>query len=174
MSMLFQACVPQMSKMLGQLDAWLGEAVEYAASREFDPDRLLAERLHPDMFALTQQIQSACDTAKFAASRLTATEPASDPDDETTVEQLRARIKKTMAGLDALDASQFEGAEDREIRFAAIPEGKATRGLPYFIGFAQPNFYFHVTTAYALLRSAGVKLGKRKYIGSLPLHDLEG
>ncbi|MEM6991609.1 MAG: DUF1993 domain-containing protein [Myxococcota bacterium] len=170
---LYEACVTQMAKMLGQLDVWLGEAVEYAESRDFDPDRFLHERLHPDMFALTQQIQSACDTAKFAGSRLTATEAASDPDDETTLAQLRARIQKTIAGLRALDPSQFEAAADREFRFAAVPEGKVTRGLSYFIQFAQPNFYFHVTTAYGLLRRAGVKLGKRSFIGSLPLFDPE-
>jgi len=174
MSILYEACVPQMAKMLRQLDVWLAEAIDYAASRDFDPERFVSERLHPDMFALTGQIQSACDTAKFAGARLTGTEAASDPDDETTLAQLRVRIQKTIDGLEALDASQFEGAETREFRFAAVPEGKATRGLPYFIEFAQPNFYFHLTMAYALLRQGGVKLGKRIYIGSLPLHDLAG
>lgn len=158
--------------MLGQLDAWLAEAIEYANSRDFDPDRFLGERLHPDMFTLTRQIQSACDTAKFAGSRLTGTEAASDADDETTLEQLRARITKTIAGLQALQAAQFEGAATREIHFGALPKGKATRGEGYFTQFAQPNLYFHLTMVYALLRRVGVKLGKRSFIGSLPLHDV--
>lgn len=165
---LYDACVPQMSKMLRNLDGWIDEAIAYAKERDFDVDRLASARLSPDMFTFTQQVQSACDTAKFAAHRLGAKEAPSQPDEEKTIAELKARIASTIAMVESVERADFEGSAERELSLPFLGERKIT-GASYFDGFAQPNFYFHVSMAYAILRHNGVKLGKRKYIGGLDL-----
>src|SRR5690606_1659362 len=132
---------------------------------------LLQARLAPDQFALLRQIQAACDNAKFAAARVAGKQPPVHEDTETTFEELRARIRSVVDYLRTYTEADFEGAADRIVPFWFIP-GKALTGQDYLTEYSVPNFYFHVTTAYAILRHNGVELGKIDYIGSLNLRDV--
>lgn len=167
---LHDEIVPPLTKMLGNLDAWLGLAIENAASRSFDPAVLLSARLAPDQFALLRQVQSACDAAKFAAARTAGKAPPRNPDTEQTLAELRARIAATRDYLATLTAADFAGAEERLVPLSFMP-GKAMLAGDYLREFALPNFYFHLVTAYAILRHSGVPLGKIPYIGGLTLRD---
>lgn len=164
--------VVQMSHMLRNLDGLLAKAAAFAEAKGCSADDFVGFRLAPDMRPLSFQIQSACDTAKFTGARLAAVEPPKHPDEEATMAELRQRIASTLEFLDGLDAGQFGGAAEREVRLSFLP-GKAIRGADYLREFALPNFYFHVTTAYALLRMSGVAVGKRDFIGDkLSLYDV--
>jgi len=165
---LYEACIPQMSKMLENLSAWLDKAAASAEARGFDPEVLLSARLAPDQFALTRQIQTAADTAKFAGARLTGKEAPSHADTETTFDELRARLTATVEFLRGLTAEDFKGAAEREIVLPFLPD-MGTLGTDYFNEFVLPNFYFHAATAYAILRHNGVDLGKRDFIGGMKL-----
>ena len=167
---LYEASVPQFKKMLLGVDRWLGKTVEHAAKKSFDPAVLLSARLAPDQFHLLRQIQAACDAAKSAAARLTGREPPSHPDTEQTIDDLRKRIATVVAYLDTMKPDDFEGAETRRIALQFMP-GKLILGSDYLTELALPNFYFHVTTAYAILRHNGVELGKGDYLGGLTLMD---
>lgn len=167
---LYQISVPQFTKLLRQLDRWLDKAVTYAQGKNFDPEVLLAARLAPDQFSLVRQVQSACDTAKLTSARLTGKAAPVHPDTETTIAQLKARITACTQYLESLTAEDFAGAESRLIAFPAV-QGKVVEGAHYLIEFGLPNFYFHLTTAYAILRHNGVDLGKRDFIGSVPMRD---
>ncbi len=156
----------QMKKQLGQLEKWLGTAAEYAKAKSFDPNIILGFRLAPDQFSFVQQVQTTCDTAKLAASRLTGKAAESHADTEQTLDELRARIRSVIGYLDGLSAKDFEGAAAKVITQPRW-EGKWMTGADYFIEHAVPNFYFHLTTAYAILRHIGVKVGKRDYLGAL-------
>jgi uncharacterized protein len=162
--------VRQFSKMVKQLDVWLEKAVENAKARSFDPVVLLQARLAPDQYPLVRQVQSACDAAKFAAARLAGKEAPKHPDTEQTLEELRARIRSCAAYLDSLKEADLEGAEARHITLPWL-EGKFLLGSDYLRELALPNFYFHVSHAYAILRHSGVPLGKTEYIGTLTTHD---
>jgi hypothetical protein len=160
----------QMKKSLGQLDKWLGAATAHAKDRPYDPNLLLDFRLAPDQFPLVRQVRTACDTAKFMASRLSGKPAPVFPDTETTIDELHARIRAVIAFLDGFSADDFKGAGARVV---ALPhwEGKVLSGADYFQQNAVPNFFFHLTHAYAILRHGGVNLGKRDFIGELPLRD---
>jgi hypothetical protein len=158
----------QMKKMLGQLDKWLEAAATFAKERSFDPNLFLDLRLAPDQFALARQIQVACDTAKLAASRLSGKEAPSHPDTEKTFDELRARVRGVIAYLDGLSASDFDTAASRVVTQPRW-EGKTMTGANYFLEHALPNFFFHTTHVYAILRHSGVNLGKRDYLGALSL-----
>jgi len=158
----------QMKKMLGQLDKWLEAAATFAKERSFDPNLFLDLRLAPDQFALARQIQVACDTAKLAASRLNGKEAPSHPDTEKTFDELRARVRGVIAYLDGLSASDFDTAASRVVTQPRW-EGKTMTGANYFLEHALPNFFFHTTHVYAILRHSGVNLGKRDYLGALSL-----
>ncbi len=160
----------QMQKMLGNLDTWLEKATAHAAKKPFDVNLLMTARLAPDQFPLARQVQSSCDNAKLAAARLTGKEAPSHPDTEKTVDELRARIKAVRAWLSALTPKDFEGAAERTISQPRW-EGKWMSGADYFVEYAVPNFYFHLTHAYAILRHNGVEVGKRDYLGSLSMRD---
>lgn len=160
----------QMKKQLGQLDAWLVAGESFARESGFDSAELLALRLAPDQFPLARQIQIAGDTAKLAASRLTGKEAPSHPDTETTIEQLRTRLREVVAYLDGLTAADFAGVADRTVTQPRW-EGKVMTGPDYFIEHAVPNFFFHLTHSYAILRHRGVGLGKRDYLGAVSLRD---
>ncbi len=162
------ATVQQTKKMLTNLDGWLEKTSKYAAAKPFDPNVLLTARLAPDQFAFARQVQSACDTAKFAAARLTNKEAPSFPDTEQTIAELRARVRSTVAYLDSFKADDFAGADSRMI---VMPrrEGKVIKGSDYLLEYAIPNFFFHVTHAYAILRHNGVDVGKMDYLGALSL-----
>ena len=165
--MIFET-LGQMKKMLRNLDKWLETASAHAQKKSFDPNVFMTLRLAPDQFAFARQVQTACDTPKLAAARLSGKEPPSHPDTEKTMDELRARIASTLAYLDGFTAKDFEGAETRTITQPRW-EGKTMVGRDYFLEHALPNFFFHVTHAYAIMRHNGVDLGKRDYLGPLSL-----
>jgi hypothetical protein len=167
---LYEASVPQLKKMLQNLDRWFGKAEAHAASRSFDPAVLLSSRLAPDQFALTRQVQIACDAAKLGAARLAGKVAPSHDDSETTLPELRARIASTIAFLDTLSAQDFHGAETRKVVTPAFP-GKYALGQDHLFEHVLPTFYFHVTTTYAILRHNGVDVGKRDFLGERTVHD---
>lgn len=160
------AAVRQMNKMLGNLDRWIEAAERHAEKKGFHSEVLLGLRLVADQYPFVRQVQSCCDTAKSVTARLAGKEVPVHPDDEKTLEELRDRIAKTRAFLSSFEPSDFDGCETRQIRVPYI-EGRWLTGADYLCEMATPNFYFHVTTAYAILRQNGVELGKLDYIGSL-------
>lgn len=168
---LYDFTVPQLRRMLVNLDRWLTAGVAFAEKKKFDPAVLLASRLAPDQFPLLRQVQSACDHAKFAASRLAGKDPPRHPDTEQTLDEVRARIQTVLAYLDSFERGDFQGADERVITIGALPKGKVMIGAEYLSEFALPNFYFHITTAYSILRHNGVDLGKLDYIGQITLRD---
>jgi uncharacterized protein len=168
---LYSSSVPQLSKMLQNLDRWLTKAEENAKARSFDPAVLLTSRLAPDQYALTRQVQAACDSAKFTAARLSGKTAPSHPDTETTLEELHARIRAVVEFLGTFTEADFEGAEARTVALPFAP-GKGMNGADYLTEMALPNFYFHVTTAYAILRHNGVPVGKIDFIGSMRMIDV--
>jgi len=158
----------QMKKMLGQLDQWLATAAAHAQQKSFEPEVFLGLRLAPDQFAFARQVQTACDTAKLMASRLTGKEAPSHPDTEKTIDELRARVQSVIGYLDGFSAEDFANAATRVVTQPRW-EGRVMSGADYFLEHALPNFFFHLTHAYAILRSNGVHLGKRDYLGALSL-----
>jgi hypothetical protein len=164
-SFAFSAVV-EMKKCLSNLDRWIEKGIEHAKKKSFDPSVLVNARLAADMYPLVRQVQSSCDTAKFCAARLTGKEPPKHPDTETTIEELRARIRTVVSYLDTYKAADFDGADTRRVDLPFM-EGKSMHGADYLIEMAQPNFFFHLTTAYAILRHNGVDVGKMDYIGEI-------
>ncbi len=160
----------EMKKLLGQLDKWLDTATAYAQSRSFDPNVFLTLRLSPDQFALGRQVQTACDTVKLAAARLAGKEAPKHADTEQTIDELHARVRAVIAYLDGFSAKDFEGAATRVVTQPRW-EGKVMSGADYFLEHAVPNFFFHLTHTYAILRHSGVNVGKRDYLGTLSLRD---
>lgn len=160
--------VLEMTKLLRNVDGWLDKAAAHAAAKKFEAEVLLQARLAPDMFPLLRQIQTACDTAKFAVARTTGKEAPSHPDTEQTIADVRKRIATVVAYLESYRAADFDGIEDRRV---ALPrwEGKSMSALEYFVEHATPNFYFHAAMTYALLRNNGVEVGKRDFLGPMPL-----
>jgi hypothetical protein len=156
--------ISQFARMLKNLDQWLQKGTEYAQSKSFDPDVLAQARLAPDQYALVQQVQSACDAAKYAAAYLSGQTAPSHPDTEKTIAELRGRIEKCTAYLATFKASDFTGAEQRRVSPPWM-QGSSVRGDQYLTRLSVPNFYFHVTSAYAILRHNGVDLGKADFIG---------
>jgi hypothetical protein len=165
---MYLDAIGQMKKMLGQLDKWLDAATAYADQKKFDPNLFLQFRLAPDQFAFVRQVQSACDTPKIATGRLTGKEPPKHPDTEATIDELHARVRSVISWLDSLTAADFEGAGERTISTPRW-EAKTMSGHDYFLEHAMPNFFFHITHAYAILRHNGVPLGKQDYLGKLSL-----
>ncbi|MGH7270160.1 MAG: DUF1993 domain-containing protein [Polyangiaceae bacterium] len=159
----------QMKKMLGQLDKWMEAAEAFAKTKPFDSSVLLGMRLAPDQFPFSRQVQIACDTAKLAASRLTGREAPAQPDTESTIPELRARVRSATAYLDGFSAKDFAGAATRVVSQPRW-EGKVMSGADYFMEHAVPNFFFHITHAYAILRHSGVPVGKKDYLGTLSQH----
>jgi hypothetical protein len=162
--MSIYATISQYGRMLRNLDQWLETATAHAQKKAFDPEVLVQARLAPDQFGLARQVQSACDAAKFAAAYLSGQKAPSHPDTEKTLGELRARIATCVAYLDTFKESDFAGAEERRVAPAWM-EGKSVRGSQYLTRISAPNFYFHVTTAYDILRHNGVDVGKRDFIG---------
>ncbi|HEU4616278.1 MAG TPA: DUF1993 domain-containing protein [Kofleriaceae bacterium] len=156
----------EMKKLLKNLDGWIDKAVGHATAKKFDPNVLMQSRLAPDMFPFVRQVQAVCDQAKFAAARLAGREPPSHPDTEQTIDELKQRIATVVAYLDTFSETDFAGVADRTVTTPRW-EGKSLTAMNYFIEHSQPNFYFHLTTAYAILRHNGVDVGKRDYIGQL-------
>lgn len=167
---VYDLTVPQLVKMLKNVDRWLEAAISYAEKKKFDVNNLIKFRLAPDQLAFDRQVQTMCDNAKFIAGRLTGKEWPNHPDTETTFEQLRSRIALVITYLDTFTPDDFVGAEDRKISLPWM-EGKWMRGDEYVTQFALANFYFHAVTAYSILRNNGVELGKRDYIGGVPMRS---
>jgi hypothetical protein len=165
---LYQSSVPVFERSLNAFLGILDKAQEHAEARKFDPQGYLAMRLSPDMWPLTRQIQAFCDHAKNSSFRLAGKEPPVKEDKETSIAELRARIEATLDMLKSIDAKAMEGGENREIVIPAGPNKLKFEGENYLLHFAMPNFYFHLTTAYDILRSAGVEIGKRSFLGAVP------
>jgi hypothetical protein len=158
------------AKTLANLEKWMEEAAEHAKERSFDVDVLAQARLAPDQFAFAQQVQAACDQAKFAAAYLGGRAAPPHPDTEKTFDELRERIRKCEEFLATVQAGDLSGAEERKVAPPWL-EGRWLRGGDYLVHVAVPNFFFHAATAYAILRHNGVPLGKRDYIGELPIRE---
>ena len=167
---LTYASIAQMKKMLDNLDAWLAKGTAHAQSKSIEPDVLLSSRLIADMYPLLRQVQASCDTAKFAAAYLSGREAPKHPDTEQTMPELRARIRTCLEYLETFSEADFEGAETRWITLRFKPDKEIT-GQDYLTELAWPNFYFHATTAYDILRMNGVDVGKRDFMGSLNWRD---
>jgi len=166
---LYDLTVPQLIKMLKNVDHWLGAAIAHAEKKKFDVNNLMKSRLAPDQYAFDRQVQVLCDNAKSLAGRLAGKEWPTHPDTETTFDQLRSRIAAVITYLETFKPEDFAGAEDRKISLPWM-EGTWMRGDEFVTQYALANFYFHTVTAYAILRHNGVELGKRNYIGGVTLH----
>jgi len=163
---MYQASAPRFANILTNLSAILDKGQAHAEARKIDPAVLLGCRLFPDMFPLTRQVQIASDTAKGAVARLVGVEIPKYEDNEQTFVELKARIAKTIDYVRAFKPAQIDGSEDREIVLKLGGREVRFTGMQYLLGHATPNFYFHVTTAYNILRHNGVEIGKRDYIGN--------
>jgi len=165
-----QTSLPAFVIGLNALSAILDKAEDFAKAKKIDSTVLTAWWLAPDMFALARQVQSAADVAKNSSARLAGIEPPRFADDETTIEQLKTRLIKTVAFLNTLDASLIDASSERAITIPLGPDNQGRmKGDDYLNHFALPNFYFHLTAAYAILRQCGVEIGKRDFLGTIPL-----
>jgi len=165
-----QSSLPTFEITLNALSAVLDKAEAFATAKKIDPAVLLHTRLAPDMFDLTRQVQIATDQVRRGAARLAGVEAPSAPDTETTIAQLKERLAKTAAFLKTLDRKAIDASAEREITFPLGPEKKGhMKGDDYLNHFVLPNFYFHCTAAYAILRHCGVDVGKQDFIGQIPL-----
>ncbi len=166
---MHNASVGVFTKLLTNLGTILDKAEKWVADRKLEPNAILQSRLAPDMFHFTRQIQIATDMAKGTAARLAGQEPPRYEDNETSFAELKARVAKTIAFLEGLPPAAFEGSDTRKITLKLGPPGKQTEyefeGLNYVLGFGTPNFYFHYSMVYALLRHNGLEIGKRDYTG---------
>ncbi len=165
--MVYELLVPQYIRVLKNLSSMMVKAAGYADSKKFEIDVLAQARLAPDQFAFYRQVQIACDTAKLSASRLSGKDAPVHDDKETSWPQLKKRIEEVIVYLESFKAKDFEGAEARKITQPRW-EGKWLTGYEYTVNHAIPNFYFHITTAYSILRHNGVDIGKKDFLGELP------
>jgi hypothetical protein len=157
--------VPTFLTTLGALAKILDKAAAHCAAKKIDPATLLTMRLAPDMFTFTKQVQITCDFAKNTMGRLTG-EPPKFPDEEKSFDELKARIARTVDYVKGFTPAQIDAAADKDVTFPIGPQQTLTlKGADYVVGFALPNFYFHATTAYDILRHCGVELGKRDFLG---------
>ena len=165
-----RAAIPSFEIGLNALSAMLDKAAAYAEAKRFDSSVLLETRLFPAMFPLTRQVQIACDQARNGGARLAGIEPPKHEDSEKTIAELKARIASTVAFVQTLDRAKIDGAAEREVTFPLGPQNKGQmRGADYLNHFVLPNFYFHLTAAYAILRHCGVELGKRDFLAGIPI-----
>ncbi|WP_341889850.1 DUF1993 domain-containing protein [Variovorax sp. YR752] len=164
---MYSASVPVFTRMLGHLLQWLDKAEAHAQAKKFDTSVYLAARLAPDMLPFTKQIQIACDAAKFGVARLAGVESPKFDDNETSLADLRERIRKTVDFISSVPAAAIDGSEEKDIVVPRRDGNIVLKGEFYLKHYVQPNFYFHVTTAYGLLRHNGVGLGKGDFLGAL-------
>jgi len=163
---MYHASAPRFVNMLRNLSAILDKAQAFADARKIDPTVLASARLYPDMLPMSRQVQIASDTAKGAVARLAGIDIPKYDDTEQTLADLKARVAKTIEFIGTVKPAQIDGSEDREITLKLGGKEVKYTGMQYLLGFAQPNFYFHVTTAYDILRHNGVDIGKADYIGN--------
>lgn len=161
---MYRASVPVFLQMLPCLSAILDKTAAHAAAKKIDPLVFVDARLYPDMFPLSRQIQIATDFAKGACARLAGIDPPKYADTEKTLDDLKARISKTMDFIKEFKPSQIDGSEERDISLTLGGQPQKFKGEAYLIGLVLPNFFFHVTTAYAILRHNGVELGKQDFM----------
>lgn len=168
---MYEFTIPNFIRGLEALDTQLEKAAGYADKKKFDPSVYLTSRLAPDMYPFTKQIQICTDMAKGTAARVTGQTPPKFEDNEQTLQDLRARVRKTIEYLKTFKASQFQGCETRKVE---IPwqKGKCLPGLEYATQIGIPNFYFHLTAAYAILRHNGVDVGKTDFLGKVEFQTL--
>ena len=162
---MYQASVPVFNTILGSLSAIIDKAVSHAEVRKIDPAVLVNARLYPDMLPFTAQVQIACDMAKFGAGRLSGAEIPKHDDSEATFSELKARIAQTLAFVGTVKPEQIDGTEDKTVTIKLGGEPTEFKGQAYLLHFVLPNFYFHVATAYDILRHNGVELSKRDFLG---------
>jgi uncharacterized protein len=163
---MHSASVPIFTRMLGNLLTWFDKAEAHAAAKKFEPSVLLATRLAPDMLSFTTQIQIACDTAKFGVSRIAGVEAPKFDDKEASFAELRERVRKTLDFVASVPASQIDGKEEAELIVPRRSGPVTWKAEAYLKNHVLPNFFFHLTTAYALLRHNGVDLGKSDFLGA--------
>ena len=163
---MYQASAPRFVNVLTNLSAILDKAQAHLETRKIDQGAIVDYRLYPDMFPMKRQVQIACDTAKGAVARLAGVDLPRHEDTEQTLGELKARIAKTIDFIGTIEPAQLDGTEDKEIVLHLGGQVARFRGMQYLLGFAHPNFYFHVVTAYNILRRNGVDVGKRDYIGT--------
>jgi hypothetical protein len=162
----YQATVPAFVQILTSLSAILKKAAAHAEAKKIDPAVFVNARIAPDMFPLARQVQIATDHAKGAAARLAGVDVPSFPDTETTFDELQQRITKTLDFIKGLKPAQFDGGESRDVTLTIAGQKMTWKGATYLFHFALPNFYFHATTTYDILRHNGVDVGKRDFIGA--------
>jgi uncharacterized protein len=162
---MHSASAPVFIRMLDNLLGWMNKAEAHATAKNFDTSVLLSARLAPDMLPFVRQVQIACDAAKFCMARLASAEAPKFEDTESTLEEVRQRVRKTLEYVRSVPAAQVDGSDQREIVVPSREGSFTLKGEDYLRQFALPNFFFHVTTAYALLRHNGVDLGKADYLG---------
>ena len=165
---MHSASVPVFVRMLGNVLQWLDKAEAHAQAKKFDSNVYLAARLAPDMLPFVRQIQIACDAVKFGVARLAGVEAPKFEDNEASIADLRARIRKTLDYIESIPAVQIEGTDAKDIVVPRRDGSMTLKGEAYLKQFVLPNFFFHVTTTYALLRHNGVDLGKADFLGPLP------
>jgi hypothetical protein len=162
---MYQASSPCFARMLRNLAVLIDKAEAHCAAKKIEPSALTTARLFPDMFPFTRQVQISCDTAKGAVARLAGADIPKHEDTEQTFAELKARIAKTLDFIESIPAAKIDGSEDREIVLPMRSGERRFKGMQYLLGFAYANFYFHVTTAYNILRHNGVEVGKTDFIG---------
>jgi hypothetical protein len=162
---MYQASTPRFAAMLRNLSALLDKAEAHCAAKKIEPAALTTFRLFPDMFTLARQVQIACDTAKGAVARLAGAEIPKHEDTEQTFAELKSRINKTLDFIESIGAAKIDGTEDKEIVLQMRSGERRFKGMQYLLGHAYPNLYFHITTAYNILRHNGVEVGKQDFIG---------
>ena len=163
---MYQASVPRLANTLKNLTAILDKAQAHAEAKKIDPLVLSNARLYPDMLPMKRQVYIACDSAKNVVARLAGVEPPKHEDVEETFAELKARIAKTLDFIQTFKPAQIDGSEEKAIRIKAGQRELDYTGMQYLLGHALPNFYFHVVTAYDILRHNGVEIGKRDYLGN--------
>jgi hypothetical protein len=163
---MYQASVPRFVNILGNLSKILDKAQAHADAKKLKDDTLTNYRLFPDMLAMTTQVQIACDTAKGVVARLAGVDIPAYEDNEKTLTDLKARVAKTIAFIQTMTPAQIDGTEDKEIVTKRGDKETRYKGMQFLLGHAVPNFYFHVTTTYNILRHNGVEIGKRDYLGN--------
>jgi uncharacterized protein len=163
---MYTMAVEQPARMLTNLSTLLDKGVAHAQEKKFDSSVLVNARIAPDMFPLSRQVQIACDMLKNGIARLSGQEAPRFEDNEQTMDELKARIAKTIDYVKSVSTAAFEGSEDRDIKIPLRDRTLEMKGLPYLNGFVLPNFYFHVTMTYALLRHNGVAIGKPDFMGA--------
>jgi len=164
-----QASLPVFQIGLTALSGVLDKAAAFAAAKKIEPSVLLSYRLAPDMFALVRQVQVVTDQAKNGSARLAGVEPPKYEDNEATIDALKERLAKTVAFLKTLDPKAIDAAADRTITFPLGQKRAEMNGADYLNHFVLPNFYFHLTAAYAIVRHCGVEIGKRDFLGTVPI-----